>query len=265
MKIFLITDIHYGEDTHYPTYKNGERAQNFGKSFLEYRPALLKIAQECDLVVNLGDLMQQTKSFDEDKVRYQEAVSALDFRVSILHVVGNHDLVNLNRETVADILKVPSVYYTKDISGYHCIVLDGNRDGKMRPEPFRFDQEQIDWLESDLEKTTLPTLVFSHYPVAEYSLEENPIFNVLGPSMAFPLGSDRVKSLLEKSGKVLAVFSGHMHFNHEQTENEILHFVAGSFTRNNDKDRPTTEYAVATIQNNSVVVKREQVAGINTF
>lgn len=265
MKILLLTDIHYGENTHYPTYKNGESAQNFGKSFVQYRDSLQKIAQECDLVVNLGDLMQQTKSFDEDKSRYHEAVTALDFGVPTLHVVGNHDLVNLDRKTVSEIIQESGIYYSKDVSGYHCVVLDGNRDGKTRPEPFRFDQDQIDWLNSDLESTILPTLVFSHYPIAEYSLEENPIFKVLGPKMAFPIGSDLVQSLLEQSGKVLAVFSGHMHFSHEQTENGITHYVVGSFTRNNDADRPTTEFALANIENDVVVVTKEQIPDVSMF
>ncbi len=265
MKILLLTDIHYGEDTHYPTYKNGESAQNFGKNFAQYKDSLQKIAQECNLVVNLGDLMQQTKSFAMDEARYQEAVAALDFGVPILHVVGNHDLVNLDRKTVAKIIREPGIYYSKNVSGYHCIVLDGNRDGKTRPEPFRFDQDQIDWLKSDLESTNLPTLVFSHYPIAKYSLEENPIFKVLGPSMAFPIGSKIVQGLLEQSKKVLAVFSGHMHFNHEQIENNILHFVVGSFTRNNDADGPTAEYALATIENKVVIVTKEQIPDQNTF
>lgn len=265
MKILLLTDIHYGEDTHYPTYKNGESAQNFGKSFIQYKDSLQKIAQGCDLVVNLGDLMQQTKSFAIDEVRYQEALSTLDFGAPILHVVGNHDLVNLDRKTVASIIREPNIYYSKDISGYHCIVLDGNRDGKTRPEPFRFDQDQINWLKSDLENTTLPTLVFSHYPIAKYPLDENPIFRVLGPDMAFPIASDKVKSLLEQSKKVLAVFSGHMHFNHEQTKNGILHYVVGSFTRNNNADRPTTEFALANIENDVVTVTKEQILVQNTF
>ncbi len=131
--------------------------------------------------------------------------------------------------------------------GFCHIVLDGNREGKGWPEPFQFDAAQIAWLEEELARATLPVVIYSHYPIADYDVNGNPIFSLFEYGMAFPLRADRILATVEASGKALAVFSGHMHFSHQQLRNGILHFTIGSFSQNDGHDASTTEYAIASI------------------
>jgi 3',5'-cyclic-AMP phosphodiesterase len=261
MRILLLTDIHYGENTRYPKYPGDATVANFGERLEEYGDRLRSIARECDLVVNLGDLIEQTETAAADKERYRTAATLLDFGIPILHVVGNHDVVNLDRKTMAGMIGKSGISYALDFLGYHCVVLDGNRDRKTRPEPFRFDVDQIDWLREDVRQTSLPVLVFSHYPIAPYDLTSNPLFRTLGPEKAFPLRSEIVQEILEKSGKVLAVVSGHMHYAHKEIVRGILHHTIGSFTLNNGQGMPTTEYAIAVVQGTRVTIEEKRVTG----
>lgn len=266
MKILLVTDIHYGTDKGNPRHEGDTRKSILGKNIGVFLRKLEPIAQKCDLVVNLGDLIEQTKTTEEDAARYAEAMQLLDFSKPTKHVAGNHDLINLNRTALAKIIIEPAIKYSFDLEGYHHIVLDGNRDGNISPklEPFRFDYEQIEWLKKDLDSTSLPVIVYSHYPIDEYDLEENPIYKTLDKGMAFPQNSEKVKDLLEKSEKVLIVLSGHMHFQHQQITNNIIHTVVGSFSRNAEYDndlqeinRPTTEYTIVTITGGKVLVENK--------
>lgn len=264
MKILLISDVHYGEDIVFPKDMGSDRIANFGRNINISLQKLKSVVETCDLVVNLGDLIQQTNTVDGDSARYTEAMKWLDLGKPVKHVIGNHDLVNMKRPSMAKLIGESNIFYTFDCFGYHHVVLDGNREGKSWPEPFRFDLEQIKWLENDLASATLPVIVYSHYPIAFYNLDKNPLFRVLGKSMAFPQKSEVVKNILENSHKVLAVLSGHMHFSHQQIKGGIHHVVLGSFSRNvgyekatRESDRPSKEYSIVTLSGKDIWIENK--------
>ncbi len=261
MRILFLTDIHYGENTRYPKYEGDPTVSNFGEEFPKYLHDLKEIVQDCDLVVNLGDLIEETETAQEDIALYAAATELLNLGKPAKHVIGNHEVVNLKRPAVASVIGEKEIYYSFDMGDYHFVVLDGNREGKTYPERFQFSLEQLEWLEKDLQNTKLSVLILSHFPLATFPLDENPLFSVLGPEMAFPIRADRVKDILEASGKVLAVFNGHLHYAHEHRENGVLYYTVGSFTRNDGSHRPTTEYAIAHLEGETVTVQNMRVAG----
>jgi 3',5'-cyclic AMP phosphodiesterase CpdA len=98
------------------------------------------------------------------------------FSGSRYHVLGNHDMDRMSKRAVMDAWAMPKNYYSFDRGGFHIVVLDCNylklesglvdydRGNYFKHPSARahVDPEQLAWLKADLDRTQLPTIVFSH-------------------------------------------------------------------------------------------------------
>ncbi len=149
------------------------------------------------------------------------------------HVLGNHDMDKFGKDHMLERWGMPHRYYSFDQGGFHFIILDRNNlkiDGKFTAyETANFyvdgkyrgfaDDEQLEWLADDLDKTNLPTIVFSHqglgmpdqvYPPPEAN---RPIENVLA-------NANRSRT----APRVLACLCGHHHIDRYHFQDNI-HYV----------------------------------------
>ena len=158
-----------------------------------------------DFIIQLGDFC----------IPYEKNKIIVDiwkqFNGPKFHVIGNHDLDGNNtKEELIKFWDAMGIYYSFDIKGYHCIVLDSND-----PNPSGFSNEQLLWLESDLKKTKLPTLVFAHYGLDNDRVTVNAM---------------KVRYILERANEeagfrmVQLVFSGHYHCDYYNCINDI-HYI----------------------------------------
>ena len=247
MKILIITDIHFGENTNYPPHKGGDYVNSFGSEFENFLPKLHSVIAEHDLVMNLGDLIHEV-DIERDILNYQKAVSFLENDKPVKSVSGNHDLNNLSREQLSKIWGTKKLYYSFDFGGYHHVILDGIRNSKS--EPHRIDDEQIKWLQSDLENTHLQTLVYCHYPLDDQNLNSNYYFRER-PDRGVISNKEEVRSVLEQYGNVLAVFNGHLHFYNKEKINNIQYVTVPAFTENDGNNKPMGEcLSVSVIEKN---------------
>jgi predicted phosphodiesterase len=145
------------------------------------------------------------------------------------HVLGNHDMDTSTKEETLRFLwgdgeRLP--YYSFDEGEYHFVVLDPNNilsdDGFI---PFRngnyfssgagknnfITPDQLEWLKQDLSGTDKPTIILSHQSV----------------NMGIQ-NKEQVAEILEKSGKVIACFSGHHHGNWHVKEGTLNHIQINS-------------------------------------
>jgi len=150
MKILIITDIHYGEDTNYPNYGGEDYINSFGSQFEKYLPKIHVLIKEYDLVIDLGDLISE-KGVEEDLVQYKKATALFGNEKPVKHVLGNHELRTLTREQIAEMIGEKKPYYSFDLCGYHHIILDSFRSS--RDEPCRIEEEQLEWLKADINNT----------------------------------------------------------------------------------------------------------------
>lgn len=237
MKILLITDIHYGENTNYPKIGGEEYINSFGSVFESFLPNLKDAITSHDLVINLGDLIHETTT-EEDVPAYKKALALLGNKVPVKNVIGNHDLNTLSREQVSEIIGEKKIYYSFDFEGYHHVVLDGFRETKG--DPHRIETEQLEWLKNDLETTNLATIVYCHYPLDDQNLDSNYYFSQR-PDRALILNREEVRSVLENSKKVLCAFNGHTHFFSQQVINGITYTTVPSFTENDGEHNPRAQ------------------------
>jgi alkaline phosphatase len=166
--------------------------------------------------------------------------------------LGNHDVRNIPREKWAELVGVDNSYYSFDLGGYHHVVLDGNRTEPRGPLYIR--EEQMKWLEEDLAKTNLRTLVYCHFPMDNQNMDSNYYFKE-HPETASLGNKVYVRTILRKSGKVLAVFSGHTHFFSQQTIDSIIYCTAPSFSENNGDHEPNGQYAIVSIEGDKVEIE----------
>ncbi len=248
MKVFLITDIHHGDNTNYKHLQGEDYINIFGEEFKDASLRIIDQMNQCDLVVNLGDLIHDEEK-ERDVATYSEAISFFKTNTKVEHVIGNHDLRNLTIEDIGRIIGRNREYVSFDQAEYHHIILGGTR--KEPRGPNYIEEEQLQWLENDLNNANLPTIVYCHYPLDNQDFSENYYFKNRpdGGSIA---NRGFVRPILEKSGKVIAVFNGHTHFFHEEIIKDITYTTIPSFSENNGEGRPNHKFSVVEIENTTI-------------
>lgn len=251
LRIGLLTDTHYADRR-----PNGTRY---------YRESMDKVAEcidrlnleKVDFAVHIGDFKDEDpEPVEAQTLQYvsdMEAVYAR-FRGPRYHVLGNHDIDSISKEQFLARVENTGVapersYYSFDRNGFHFIVLDacfrqdgapydkGNFDWKDTYIP----TTQLDWLRADLQTARGPVIVFVHQLLDPEQTEVHQIKNAA-----------QVRSILEQSEKVLAVFQGHQHEGGYHLVNGIHYYtliamVEGSGAENNS-------YAILDVHENGDLV-----------
>ncbi len=214
VKVGLITDIHHTTKPDTPTRKYSAALDKI-KVFI----AAMKKEQP-DFVVELGDFVDTLAKGTDPNKNLAEIESVFTSYTPHYHVLGNHEFDNLTRDVVLKSLNNTGIeqgktFYSWDNSGVHFIVLDAD----YTPEPphraydMNTDEDtfwtwkdtfippqELEWLKKDLAATNKPVVVFTHQVLHRVDDQDHTIKN-----------ASAVRAILEESGKVLAVISGHDH------------------------------------------------------
>jgi alkaline phosphatase len=228
LRVGLMTDLHYADKE--PTKTRF------------YREALAKLDEAVEvmnrekpaLVVELGDFIDQADSVEKE-IEWLKTMESHYARLSMPrhYVLGNHCVGTLTKQEFAANTKASGGHESFEACGVTFIILDAcfRSDGTPYSRK-NFDWKdsnipasQLSWLESELSKASGPVIVFAHQ-----RLDADKAHAVQNAA--------EVRSLLEKSGKVLAVFQGHSHKNDYQQIGGIHYttlvaMVEGSGAENN--------------------------------
>lgn len=208
IKFGLMADLHYPRDklassdvTHNATAKLNE--------YVEFMQSQNDLA----FCVDIGDMID-TVSGDgqEEAIGYLQTCSEelRKINTKIAHVMGNHDFDgHIDKSHFLDNTVMEEPYYYFDAGNFRFIVLDGNytaEDDGASYSTTNFDwteawinPTQKAWLEQVLEDTDRPVVLITHHGMGEVG--------------AAPLIGNRsdIRAVLQDSGKVLCVLSGHSH------------------------------------------------------
>lgn len=159
VKFAVFTDLHQGlmHDAKW-------RLETFLKACSEIKP---------DFIIQLGDFVDYQLS-----ERERNAVLELYHTLPcpVYNVLGNHDTDSCSKAEMLRLLGESTSYYSFDCGGYHFVVLDCNfykEDGRFIPydhgnykKQHEYDcflpEQELEWLECDLSKTSLPVILLSH-------------------------------------------------------------------------------------------------------
>jgi predicted phosphodiesterase len=238
----LLTDPHYAD-------RAPANNRYYSESLAKVSECIsLMNEEDVDFLVELGDLKDQgTEPNESETLRYLTTIEQEMKRFSgpLFHVLGNHDHDSISKMQFLnsisnDGFSEATNFYSFDKGSFHFIVLDANYTSDSKPyDHGNFDWtdvhvpgKQLKWLRKDLQRNPRPTIIFVHHQLD--SIAFPPAHRVHCPDNA-----DAVRTILEKSGNVLAVFQGHYHNGSINKINDIYYYtlkavVEGSGAENNN-------------------------------
>jgi alkaline phosphatase len=211
VKVGLVTDVHYAD-------AEARGTRHYRESLGKIREAVTRLnAEKVDLAVCLGDLIDTPHPPDPRKeAGFLRTITGAFGKLNAPRhfVLGNHCVSALTKERFLEGCSQARSSYSFDRNGVHFVVLDAcfRKDGAAyAPGTFQWTDTDIppaqrEWLEADLEATPQKAVVFVHQRLDEPATANYRVHS-----------APAVRAVLEKSGKVLAVFQGHSHKNELQT------------------------------------------------
>ena len=256
LTIGFVTDLHFGPAAYHDgkLRKLTHHAADLTRNVVRAMNDRLKP----DLLVNLGDDIED-ESREADLARYVECQDILrTAKAELVNVAGNHDMIHLTREDLSRIWHRGSgsapLFYSLDRGGFHLAVL---HTIERKDVDVRIPHAQLEWLAHDLAQTSLPVVVLMHHSASEQDLDDSFWFHGV-PHLALVKERAALRAILEKSGKVRAVFNGHVHRNHLDVIAGIPYVTIQSLIENLDEDapgRPAAAHALATLSDARIVVR----------
>jgi len=214
VRLGLITDLHAHDidsplEGKWMTHTE-ERLATFTTAMNAWAP---------DFVIELGDFVNGWAVFGVDPgdpARIPDILAWANglyrqFDGPAYYVLGNHDLYNLDKKTILDILGIDATYYSFDVGTYHFVVLDVQyaTDGSDLATTYTgvagfVPDPEMAWLRADLDASHLPTIICVHQRLDDF-IEQWGRPTILNQAV--------VQQALAEDGDVIAVFQGHDHTN----------------------------------------------------
>lgn len=200
-----LTDVHLGNDNH-----EDKMATFSDKAIKKIIPQMIE--QEVEFVVNTGDMIDNFHKTHDEVIGFHQEVQEIfnQYPLETYWVLGNHDVQTTTKKEVLDIYKFPSNHYVFQKRGITFIVLDQqfNPDGSSYDSglhyiPGSVPLEQLEWLEKELEKAPGKVILLTHQPIYSIESEDGPGGEI------YTYNGQILQEILEKSGKILAILSGH--------------------------------------------------------
>lgn len=221
LKIGFVTDWEYGsQKTH--THKFPRKAEEYLKSAVKHYNNIF----QPDLVVGGGDYIL-SRGVSKKKAKKQlRHINNIFQKTNAprLYCIGNHDLGHLSKEEVQENLGINYNHSVTDTKGARIITLDTNNLAPGEDEyetNGRVSGKELAWLDEQMD-TNLPVIVFSHHSPIQTPQGKNWRINIIA--------ADGVRSVLEKYGNVVAVFSGHHAVNYSTEVNGINYVIINNLT-----------------------------------
>ena len=267
-KIVIFSDLHYAPEK---PVNNGSRIE---RKLMEYaEPLLDKLTHEIndvikpDLVLNLGDLVEDFNDHDKDieNLTYIWQKFA-KINAPFYSCIGNHDLRSMSSRTeVENIMGYKHSTFSFDIKELHVVILGtyvdnslGTAEGGIFKTQFISD-EDLTWLKTDLKKNKLPALICLHFGVAEDNMKGNWWFESC-PETALLGNRKELKQILKKHKNIIGVFSGHQHWTKHIVEEGLSYHILGSMAENINNDGvPDGVYFVVNFDGQKLAVEEQHI------
>lgn len=230
MKFIVFADLHYNREKY--TEENPRKLCHLAVPVLDQLISDVK-NEGLDFVVCLGDIVQDENDRKNNLPNLKTMLEKIKgFGVPAYYVVGNHDISAVGVEKLKEIFGKKSLSYSVDIDGVHLVFLGANIK-KVNGDKYErgyLAKEDLEWLKEDLEKTSSPCIIFSHYSLFDDDMTGNYWFE--GHEKEALLDNREVVKKLLKNKNILAYFAGHQHWTRCISAGNCSAYVVGSLTEN---------------------------------
>ena len=245
MRFGVVADIHCGPDS---DTQLGSRAPallgTFAEAMRAYRP-------QC--IVDLGDRINSvTGSQDLVHTRYVRR-RLLEAGVPVHHVLGNTDVAHLPLRDSLAVLEQTAPYGCVDYDGWRLFFLN-SVDPAAEGVGGTIGLDQLAWLDAALLAGSSPCLVFCHHPLDEQSVDGHRYF-AARPDLAGVQNGAEVRAVLQRSGRVRAVFTGHMHWSRAARIGAIPYITLASLVDRSYTEEPSGAFAFVTASLGAIDVR----------
>jgi len=213
MKLAVITDIHHSA--------TGPSIVTLVERFVA-----CAIDAGADLLLDLGDRIDDADRDTDLALLSELAAIFRRFRGPRLHLVGNHDVVNLTDDHHARLLGRRPGHHVHDLGDMRLVIWEPSVVFR-RPEGFAATAENLDWLIATLSTDPRPAIVASHVPVSGAAMTGNYYFEK-NPSLAAYPDAAAVRAAVEATGNAALWLSGHVHWNSFSTVGNLRHVTLQS-------------------------------------
>ena len=237
----LVADIHHGPPS---GSKAGGAALPLLNGFVDGVNALPP-EQRPDLVVDLGDRINDLDR-ERDLERLSEVAAVFGrLEVARVHLFGNHDVVHLDAEDGARVLGGTTVSHSLEFGDWQ-LVFWRARAG-LEASGFRFDPEDLAWLEATLGASRKTSVIFTHAPFSGASMLGNHYFEAY-PEYAGYADAGRARGIVARHDVGLCV-AGHVHWNTLSTVDGTHHVTVQSLTETfTTAPHPAGAHALLTLE-----------------
>jgi len=219
--ISIVSDIHHGPAVE---TKSGKDSLRLLSNVVKESNALC-----ADIVIDLGDRISDVDR--ETDLRNEREVGSFftGFNSPVRFILGNHDVVNLTVMDNEEALGAPLTHGSVDVGQFHLVFWNAHNYIPY-PKPTNGALiSDIEWLRNDLNASHLPSVIFSHFPLAEISMAGNYYFEDM-PEYASEPNAPFLRNNLWQWGHVILCVSGHVHWNSLHIVDDIPFFSIDSIS-----------------------------------
>lgn len=262
IRFALVTDVHICDrETPYEgvVRKLSHRALPLLRDFVAFCND-----QDLTFAAQLGDFIEDIPgSVESDRTHFKRGMQVLSgLRAPLLSVIGNHEQVNLSVDEICSLAGLETPFYrrtfrdsARDSDKEDC-VLDVLVlfSASSEHTDIHISTEQMQWLEAELRHCSDYTIVLVHHPLDEQSLVGNVWFEKY-PHYCFVEERVALRKILKESGKVKAVFGGHVHQTSVSRIDGIYYVTIQSLVERTKYDAASSAWALLELQEGQLVMR----------
>jgi len=239
-------------DWEYQIYNSDDKLSLKASSYLKYAVDQLN-DKNLHVAIGGGDYIEGSDTTEANAIKYLKDMNKTFKKIEAsrrYYLIGNHDLRALDTGQCKSALGIDYLHKAFVKRGFKVILLDTNFDedgghrGKDHYAEGYVSDGELDWLEDEIESSEEPVIIFSHHSPARPN-DRRDIKN-----------SSDVTEVIEKSGKVVAVVSGHYPRYFHEEENGVHYFVVSNLV--NKKDKKSYAYIKLQKRGSRVYFKLQQ-------
>ena len=240
LRIAVITDIHYGFDV---GAKKGSQALPLLDGFLDAAQNF-----NADYIFNLGDEVSTKAPATDDKHKQTLRHAFKRAACPVIKIDGNHCVRYQEKQS-------PSRSF--DAGDHHIIMWNPymnryTRDGVI-PDP-----EDIEWLQNTLAQAVKPTILLSHIPFGGPESVKKQKKRIMTDGLYYPshfAETEKLREMIEASGKVILCLSGHRHLNDIRESNGVHYLIHQSLVEVVQDDKPAGAFSMIEVAKNEIRIK----------
>ena len=211
LKVVQVTDLHYQNNEY-----SDARLTNLVRS--------INKTKNVDVVLFTGDNIDSPSEVTLKK--YLKAIKRLNVPYYIQ--IGNHDCYKAGGFDKPEYLHVLNKYTSKHLKSFNYVVkkdnvvfifVDGQKSLMPGPNGY-YKQDTLAWLDKQLKKyEKYPVVLVQHFPLLRQR-------DITHPSSHDLYKSNEYYNIISKYNNVLAIVSGHYHYDREEQINGVRHIIS---------------------------------------